>query len=258
VDAFERPFDVDGSLTDIGASIGIALYPDDGPRRSIFSPMPTWRFIAPRTRVEAALAFFESEMDMAVRRRRRLAQELRVALLDDQFELFYQAQVRIPSTEIIGFEALLRWHHPEHGLVEPLEFIPIAEESGLIIPIGEWVLRTACREAAAWPKPYKVSVNLSPRRFQHDDFPGVVHSILVETGLPPARLELEVTESTLFEDLQRALDALRGLRALGVSIAMDDFDTGYSSLSSLQAFPFDKIKIDREFVEHLGEKKQQR
>jgi diguanylate cyclase len=116
-----------------------------------------------------------------------------------------------------GFEALLRWHHPEHGPVEPLEFIPIAEESGLIIPIGEWVLRTACREAAAWPKPYKVSVNLSPRQFQHDDFPGVVHSILVETGLPPARLELEVTESTLFEDLQRALDALRGLRALGVS-----------------------------------------
>jgi EAL domain-containing protein (putative c-di-GMP-specific phosphodiesterase class I) len=195
-------------------------------------------------------------MDMAVRRRRRLAQELSVALLDDQFELFYQAQVRIPSTEIIGFEALLRWHHPEHGLVEPLEFIPIAEESGLIIPIGEWVLRTACREAAAWPRPYKVSVNLSPRQFQHDNFPGVVHSILVETGLPPARLELEVTESTLFEDLQRALDALRGLRALGVSIAMDDFGTGYSSLSSLQAFPFDKIKIDREFVEHLGEKKQ--
>jgi EAL domain-containing protein (putative c-di-GMP-specific phosphodiesterase class I) len=129
-------------------------------------------------------------------------------------------------------------------------------ESGLIIPIGEWVLKTACREAAAWPRPYKVSVNLSPRQFQHDDFPGVVHSILVETGLPPARLELEVTESTLFEDLQRALDALRGLRALGVSIAMDDFGTGYSSLSSLQAFPFDKIKIDREFVEHLGERKQ--
>jgi predicted signal transduction protein with EAL and GGDEF domain len=149
--------------------------------------MPTWRFIAPRTRVEAALAFFEPEMDMAVRRRRRLAQELRVALLDDQFELFYQAQVRIPSTEIIGFEALLRWHHPEHGLVEPLEFIPIAEESGLIIPIGEWVLRTACREAAAWPRPYKVSVNLSPRQFQHDNFPGVVHSILVETGLPPLK-----------------------------------------------------------------------
>jgi predicted signal transduction protein with EAL and GGDEF domain len=149
--------------------------------------MPTWRFIAPRTRVEAALAFFEPEMDMAVRRRRRLAQELRVALLDDQFELLYQAQVRIPSTEIIGFEALLRWHHPEHGLVEPLEFIPIAEKSGLIIPIGEWVLRTACREAAAWPRPYKVSVNLSPRQFQHDNFPGVVHSILVETGLPPLK-----------------------------------------------------------------------
>jgi len=256
VDAFERPFDVDDSLTDIGASVGIALYPDDGHTAEQLLANADMALYRAKNTGRGCACFFEPEMDMAVRRRRRLAQELRVALLDDQFELFYQAQVRIPSTEIIGFEALLRWHHPEHGLVEPLEFIPIAEESGLIIPIGEWVLRTACREAAAWPKPYKVSVNLSPRQFQHDDFPGVVHSILVETGLPPARLELEVTESTLFEDLQRALDALRGLRALGVSIAMDDFGTGYSSLSSLQAFPFDKIKIDREFVEHLGEKKQ--
>jgi EAL domain-containing protein (putative c-di-GMP-specific phosphodiesterase class I) len=195
-------------------------------------------------------------MDMAVRRRRRMAQEMRVALAEDQFEVYYQAQVRIPSAEILGFEALLRWHHPEQGLVEPREFIPIAEESGLIVPIGEWVLRTACREAASWSRPYKIAVNLSPRQFQQADLPGLVHSTLVETGLSPARLELEITETALFEDLQRALDALRRLRALGVSIAMDDFGTGYSSLSSLQAFPFDKIKIDREFVEHLGERKQ--
>lgn len=170
--------------------------------------------------------------------------------------MLYQAQVRIPSAELIGFEALLRWHHPEQGLLYPLEFIPIAEETGLIIPIGEWVLRQACREAAGWLRPYKIAVNLSAKQFQDHDLADVVHRILLETGLSPSRLELEITETALFDDLQRALDALRRLRALGVSIAMDDFGTGYSSLSSLQAFPFDKIKIDRQFVEQLGEKKQ--
>ena len=256
IDAFEKPFDADGSLTDIGVSIGIALYPDNGHTAEQLLANADMALYRAKDTGRGCACFFEPEMDFAVRRRRRMAQELRVALLDHQFELFYQAQVRISSAEILGFEALLRWHHPEHGLVEPLEFIPIAEESGLIVPIGEWVLRTACAEANTWPRPYKVSVNLSPRQFQHDDFPGVVHNILVETGLSPTRLELEVTESTLFEDLQRALDTLRRLRALGISIAMDDFGTGYSSLSSLQAFPFDKIKIDREFVEHLGERKQ--
>jgi EAL domain-containing protein (putative c-di-GMP-specific phosphodiesterase class I) len=177
-------------------------------------------------------------------------------LAENQFELHYQPQVRIPTAEILAFEALLRWHHPDQGLVEPAEFIPIAEETGLIVPIGEWVLRAACGEAATWPTSIKVGVNLSPRQFQLDDFPSLVHRILMETGLPPARLELEVTETTLFEDLQRALDVLRRLRALGISIAMDDFGTGYSSLSSLQAFPFNKIKIDREFIEHLSERKQ--
>jgi EAL domain-containing protein (putative c-di-GMP-specific phosphodiesterase class I)/NO-binding membrane sensor protein with MHYT domain len=209
-------------------------------------------------RIETVMGacFFEQEMDMAVRRRRKLTQELRVALADHQFELYYQPQVKIPSGEILGFEALLRWHHPEHGLVAPNEFIPLAEETGLIAPIGEWVLETACREAALWPRPYKIAINLSPRQFQNHDLPEAVHRVLVETGLSPARLELEITETTLFEDLQRALDSLRRLRALGVSIAMDDFGTGYSSLSSLQAFPFDKIKIDQQFVVHLGETKQ--
>ena len=136
-------------------------------------------------------------------------------------------------------------------MLSPLEFIPIAEETGLIVPIGEWVLRTACREAAGWPRPYKIAVNLSAKQFQGHDLAEVVHRILLETGLSPSRLELEITETALFDDLQKALDALRRLRALGVSIAMDDFGTGYSSLSSLQAFPFDKIKIDRQFVEQL-------
>ncbi|HBR27699.1 MAG TPA: bifunctional diguanylate cyclase/phosphodiesterase [Rhizobiales bacterium] len=256
IEVFETPFEVDGTSTDVGASIGIALYLDNGRTAEQLLANADMALYRAKNAGRGGACFFEPEMDMAVRRRRRLAQELRVALLEHQFELYYQTQVRIPSVEIMGFEALIRWHHPEHGLVLPGEFIPIAEESGLIVPIGEWVLRTACREAATWPRPYKVAVNLSPRQFQHADFPGVVHHILIETGLSPARLELEITETTLFEDLQRALDALRRLRALGVSIAMDDFGTGYSSLSSLQVFPFNKIKIDRQFVEHLGERKQ--
>lgn len=256
IEAFESPFSVDGTVTEIGASIGIALYPDNGHMAEHLLANADMALYRAKNTGRGSACFFEPEMDMAVRRRRRLAQELRVALDQDQLEVYYQAQVKVPSAEILGFEALLRWHHPEHGLVLPGEFIPIAEETGLIVPIGEWVLKTACLEAAAWPKPYKVAVNLSPRQFQHDDFPGVVHHILVETGLSPARLELEITETTLFDDLQRALDALRRLRALGVSIAMDDFGTGYSSLSSLQAFPFNKIKIDRQFVEHLSERSQ--
>ena len=160
---------------EVGASIGIALYPDNGhaPEQLLINAdMALYRA---KYTGRGCACFFEPEMDMAVRRRRRLAQELRGALQDHQFEVFYQAQVKIPSAEIVGFEALLRRHHPEHGLVEPMEFIPVAEESGLIVPIGEWVLKTACAEAAAWPRPYKVAVNLSPRQFQHDDFPGVVH-----------------------------------------------------------------------------------
>ena len=256
IDSFEVPFEVEDTPTSIGASIGIAIYPHDGRAAEQLLANADMALYRAKNSGRGRACFFEPEMDMAVRRRRRLAQELKTALTERQFELYYQPQVRVPAGEIFGFEALLRWQHPEHGLVEPGEFIPIAEESGLIVPIGEWALRTACREAANWPKPYKVGVNLSPRQLQQANFAGIVHRILLETGLSPARLELEVTETTLFVDLQRALDVLRALRALGVSIAMDDFGTGYSSLSSLQAFPFDKIKIDRQFVEHLGERTQ--
>lgn len=256
IEAFDPNFEIDGSPTDIGASIGIALYPDDGATAEQILANADMALYRAKGDGRGGACFFEPHMDLAVRRRRRLAQELRVAIAEDQLELLYQAQVRIPSAELIGFEALLRWHHPEQGLLYPLEFIPIAEETGLIIPIGEWVLRQACREAAGWLRPYKIAVNLSAKQFQDHDLADVVHRILLETGLSPSRLELEITETALFDDLQRALDALRRLRALGVSIAMDDFGTGYSSLSSLQAFPFDKIKIDRQFVEQLGEKKQ--
>ena len=255
IGAFDANFEIDGSPTDVGASIGIALYPDDGATAEQILANADMALYRAKGTGRGGACFFEPDMDLAVRRRRRLAQELRVAVTENQFELLYQAQVKIPSAELIGFEALLRWHHPEQGMLSPVEFISIVEETGLIIPIGEWVLEKACREAAGWPRPYKIAVNLSAKQFQDHKLAEVLHRILLETGLSPSRLELEITETALFDDLQRALDTLRRLRALGVSIAMDDFGTGYSSLSSLQAFPFDKIKIDRQFVEQLGEKK---
>jgi EAL domain-containing protein (putative c-di-GMP-specific phosphodiesterase class I) len=158
----------------------------------------------------------------------------------------------VEASEIFGFEALARWKHPVRGFVPPSDFIPLAEESGLIVEMGEWILREACREAASWPKPLQIAVNLSPAQFVHGDLVGLVHSILLETGLAPGRLELEITEGVLIEDFDRGLALLRRLKALGVRISMDDFGSGYSSLSYLQAFPFDKIKVDRAFVINLG------
>ncbi|MGH6832140.1 MAG: putative bifunctional diguanylate cyclase/phosphodiesterase, partial [Methyloceanibacter sp.] len=189
IEEFEPNFEIDGSPTDIGASIGIALYPDDGTTAEQILANADMALYRAKGVGRGGACFFEPDMDLAVRRRRRLAQELRVAIAEDQLELLYQAQVRIPSAELIGFEALLRWHHPEQGLLSPLEFIPIAEETGLIIPIGEWVLRKACHEAAEWPRPYKIAVNLSAKQFQDHDLPDVVHRILLETGLSPSRLE---------------------------------------------------------------------
>ena len=165
--------------------------------------------------------------------------------------LHYQPLARAEDGEVCGFEALVRWNHPTRGLVAPLDFIPIAEESGLILPLGEWVLRRACSDAARWDKPLRIAVNLSPVQLHQAALAATVHEILMETGLAPRRLELEITESALFKDYQRALDNLRRLKALGVRIAMDDFGTGFSSLSTLQSFPFDKIKIDKSFVENI-------
>jgi EAL domain-containing protein (putative c-di-GMP-specific phosphodiesterase class I) len=196
------------------------------------------------------ICFFEREMDDQIRRRRALGVELREALTRKEFELHYQVQKRITG-ETIGYEALLRWHHPTRNSVSPAEFIPVAEDTGLIIPIGTWVLRTACADAVKWPEDYRVAVNLSPVQFAQSDLPEIVQGILLETGLSASRLELEITESTLIGDMNRTLHILRRLKALGVSIAMDDFGTGYSSLSTLRAFPFDKIKIDRSFVDKV-------
>jgi EAL domain-containing protein (putative c-di-GMP-specific phosphodiesterase class I) len=190
-------------------------------------------------------------MDRELRDRRLLLHDLRQAVEQNQLLVYFQPQARIDG-EIIGFEALVRWNHPTRGVVSPDQFIPLAEENGLIIQIGEWVLREACREAASWPRPLQVAVNLSPVQFQAGDLERSIHQILLETGLAPTRLEAEITEGVLIGDFTRALNLLRRLKALGIRIAMDDFGTGYSSLSYLQSFPFDKIKIDRSFISNLG------
>ncbi len=185
-----------------------------------------------------------------MRERRALQDDLGAAIEHGELMLHYQPQKKI-SGETVGFEALARWQSAKHGMVPPDVFIPIAEETGLIGPIGEWVLREACREAASWPRPLTIAVNISPVQFRLGDLPRLVHTILLETGLAPARLELEITEGVLVDDFSRAMAVLAQLKALGVHIALDDFGTGYSSLSYLHAFPFDKIKIDRAFIGDL-------
>jgi predicted signal transduction protein with EAL and GGDEF domain len=197
--------------------------------------------------------FFESAMGEQVRDRRLIEHDLRYAISRRELSLVYQPQARTSDQEIIGFEALLRWNNSERGMIAPDVFIPIAEECGLILQIGEWVLREACREAARWAHPLKVAVNVSAIQLHNANFTQLVHEVLFQTGLSPNRLELEITETALIRDLNRALSTLRQLKGLGVRIAMDDFGTGYSSLSNLRAFPFDKIKIDASFIRSVNE-----
>jgi diguanylate cyclase (GGDEF)-like protein/PAS domain S-box-containing protein len=231
----------------VGISIGIAIFPADGTDATTLLNNAD----AALTRAKAAgrgkTRFFEIEMDNRLRERRAIQNELASAIARSELRLHYQPQTKIDG-EVIGFEALVRWQNPQRGMVSPATFIPVAEESGLIMQIGEWVLHEACREAASWPRPLQVAVNLSPIQFRHGDLAGLVHSVLLETGLSPTRLELEITEGVLVEDFDRGLSILRRLKVLGVRIAMDDFGTGYSSLSYMQAFPFDKIKIDQSFI----------
>ncbi|MFZ5672783.1 MAG: bifunctional diguanylate cyclase/phosphodiesterase [Pseudomonadota bacterium] len=243
---------IEGNEFHIGASVGIALYPTDADTAPDLMANADLAMYRAKEIAGGRACFFEPSMDLQMRERRNLARDLRLALAQGEFELYYQPQSRLTDNQTIGYEALIRWHHPTRGLVSPAEFIPIAEETGLIIQIGDWVLRQACATAASWAEPYRIAVNLSPVQFSHGALPETVHAILVETGLSPKRLELEVTESLLISDPDMALHILRRLKALGVSIAMDDFGTGYSSLSTLQSFPFDKIKIDRSFLDKLG------
>jgi EAL domain-containing protein (putative c-di-GMP-specific phosphodiesterase class I) len=196
--------------------------------------------------------FFEQEMDTRMKARRDLELDLRNALAQNEFEIYYQPLVNLQTNEISAFEALLRWKHPVRGLISPAEFIPIAEETGLIIPIGEWVLATACKEAVNWPDHVKVAVNLSPAQLKSRNVVKVVTTAITESGMKASRLQLEITESILMQNTFATLATLHELRKLGVQIAMDDFGTGYSSLSYLRSFPFDKIKIDRSFIQDLA------
>lgn len=253
VTLMSEPFEIEGHQIVIGASTGIALAPKDGDSSDRLLKNVDMALYRAKEDGRRIFRFFEPEMDTRLRNRRALELDLRNALVANEFEIYYQPLVTLESGAISGLEALVRWRHPMHGLVAPAEFIPLAEEIGLIVPIGEWVLRQACVEAAKWPNDLKVAVNLSPVQFKNGNVTQVVFSALANAGLPPARLELEVTESILLEESKHNLATLHKLRALGVSISMDDFGTGYSGLSYLRAFPFDKIKIDRSFVSELAE-----
>ncbi len=249
--ALFEPIHIEDFTTRAGASIGVAIYPEDGATARELLGNADFAMYRAKADPTTAVCFYESELDEAARQRQVLARELRRAIELKQFELHFQVQVSVTDQTICGYEVLLRWNHPERGLVPPMDFIPIAEESGAIIEIGEWVLHEACRRAASWKEPHKIAVNLSPVQLRQPELPQVVHRILIETGLPPGRLELEITESTIIADKTRALHSLRQIKALGVTIALDDFGTGYSSLDTLRSFPFDKIKLDRLFMNEV-------
>ncbi len=254
-EALDAPIEIDGHALHVGLTIGIALYSQDGADAATLVANANAALYRAKSDLRGAVRFFEQSMDKQLRDQRALQQDLVSAIARDELTIDFQPQARITG-EVIGFEALARWQHPRHGMVPPSTFIPLAEESGVIIALGEWALRAACREAATWPNPLTVAINLSPVQFRDGDLPKLVHEVLLETGLPPARLELEITEGVLIGDFTRAVGILRRLKALGVRIAMDDFGTGYSSLSYLQSFPFDKIKIDKAFIANVTDREQ--
>ena len=244
-------FEIDGQALKAGLSIGVAIYPEDGTDATMLLAHADAALYRAKNEGRGSTRFYETVMDRRIHEQRLLQQDMRKAVAHGEFELDYQPQATIDG-RIVGFEALVRWWHPRRGLIMPSEFIALAEQTGLIVEIGAWILREACREAARWPKPLHIAVNLSPIQFRHGDLALLVHETLLDSGLSPGRLELEITESVMIEDFPRAIALLRRIKALGVRIAMDDFGTGYSSLTYLQAFPFDKLKIDRSFIARLG------
>jgi diguanylate cyclase (GGDEF)-like protein/PAS domain S-box-containing protein len=250
--AISENFKILGHEVHIGLSIGVAVYPADGADAVALLANADAALYRAKADGRFGARFFEPYADKQVRERHSLQHDLLAAVARSEFVLHYQPQAAIGG-EVLGFEALIRWWHPQHGLVPPGAFIPLAEDNGQIVQIGEWVIRQACREAASWASPLQVSVNISPIQFRHGDLPSLVHSILLETGLAPGRLEVEITEGVMISDLPRALSILRRLKSLGVKIVMDDFGTGYSSLFSLKSFPFDKLKIDRTFIAGVNE-----
>ncbi|USQ98650.1 bifunctional diguanylate cyclase/phosphodiesterase [Caulobacter sp. RL271] len=251
IEMLSIPVAFDGQDLSLGSSLGVSLYPDDGRTAEALMANADMALYRAKESGRGVYRFFKREMDDSIRERRNLARDLRQGIADGELIVHYQPLARAIDGEVCGFEALVRWKHPTRGMIPPLDFIPVAEENGLIGALGDWVLRRACADAVSWEKPLRIAVNLSPIQLHNPALPSLVHEVLIASGLSPSRLELEITESALFKDYQRALDNLRRLKALGVRIAMDDFGTGFSSLSTLQSFPFDKIKIDKSFVENI-------
>ena len=253
IDALSEPYDIDGQQAVIGVSIGISVGPGDGSNPDKLLRNADLALYRAKSDGRGTFRFFEPVMDLQMQTRRIMEQDLRKALPAGEFELHYQPVVNLASKEISGFEALIRWNHPSKGMISPADFIPLAEEIGFIVPMGEWVIRQACATAAQWPDDLHVAVNISAIQFRSPGLMQVIVSALAASGLAPTRLEIEITESVLLHNKEATLAVLHQLRALGIRIAMDDFGTGYSSLTYLQSFPFDKIKIDRSFVKNITE-----
>ncbi len=247
-----KPYQIGGHQIVSDISIGISIAPIDGREPDRLLKNADLALYGAKTDGRGTYRFFEPEMDTRMKARRDLELDLRNALVNEEFELYYQPLVNLQTNEISAFEALLRWNRPARGMIPPAEFIPIAEETGLIVPIGGWVLAMACRETVNWPDHVKVAVNLSPAQLKSRNLVNVVTTALADSGIPASRLQLEITESLLMQNTFTTLATLHELRKLGVQIAMDDFGTGYSSLSYLRNFPFDKIKIDRSFIQDLS------
>ncbi len=253
---FAEPFDVGGNKLLISVSVGITIVPQDGRDKEAILTNADLALYRAKAEGRGKYKFFEPQMQLTIVRRRALEADMRQAVKDNAFELHYQPLVELQTGDITGFEALLRWHHPDRGTVAPNEFIPVAEETGLIVPLGVWVLKQACQDAITWPQRFKVAVNLSPVQFRAGGLHSAVTAALESSGLDSTRLELEITESALLDKSDATMTTLHRLRKLGTTITIDDFGTGYSSLNYLRSFPFDKIKIDRSFISDLGAKLQ--
>ena len=252
LEAIAQPVDIDGQQVLTAASVGIVIStPDERDPDTLIKNADLALYRA-KSDGRNTFRYFEPEMDAKAQARRSMEMDLRMAVIRNEIELHYQPIVNALTNEITAFEALVRWTHPTRGAVTPLEFISLAEETGLIKQLGEWILRRACSVAAGWPESVSIAVNLSPAQFRDRKLADVVLAILEETGLSPHRLELEITESLLLRDTDANLATLRQLKDAGISISMDDFGTGYSSLGNLRSFPFDKIKIDKSFINDLA------
>jgi diguanylate cyclase (GGDEF)-like protein len=252
--ACAAPVEIDGVSVEVRGAIGVAVFPQDS--RAVSTLIDQAALARHRASAEAAVCYYDGPLDAKVREQRLLATDLKAAIARGGIDMLYQPQVEMSDGAIVGYEALARWPHPLRGAIPPVEFIPVAERHGLIGELGDWVLGRACSEAARWNHPCTVAINVSPQQLAEADLPARIHEALLFSGLPPRRLEIEVTESVIVANRAQALHALRQFKALGVGVALDDFGTGYSSLEVLGSFPFDKIKLDRSFVAKIESNEQ--